>query len=47
MPSAFVDTNILVYAASNHPADRSKRLRAREILLNEDIAISFQVLQEF
>jgi predicted nucleic acid-binding protein len=47
MPSAFVDTNILVYAASNHPIDREKRLQARQLLLNEDVAISFQVLQEF
>ena len=47
MPTGFVDTNILVYAASNHPIDHQKALRARELLLNEDVAISFQVLQEF
>ena len=47
MPDAFVDTNILLYAVSNHPADKTKRQIAREILLTGDIAISFQILQEF
>jgi predicted nucleic acid-binding protein len=47
MPSAFVDTNILLYAASNHPSEREKSRRARQLLLSEDVAFSVQVLQEF
>lgn len=47
MPSAFVDTNILLYAVSHHPAERAKSLRAQELLLAEDIQLSVQVLQEF
>jgi predicted nucleic acid-binding protein len=47
MPSAFVDTNILLYAVSHHRAERAKSLRAQEILLSEDIQLSVQVLQEF
>jgi predicted nucleic acid-binding protein len=47
MPSAFVDTNILLYAVSHHPAERAKSLRAQELLLSEEIHLSVQVLQEF
>ena len=47
MPSVFVDTNILLYAVSNHPAEREKTLRAQELLLSDDIHLSVQVLQEF
>ena len=47
MSSAFVDTNILLYAVSHHPAEREKSLRAQELLLSEDIHLSVQVLQEF
>lgn len=43
----FVDTNILLYAAANEPAERSKSITARRILLNEEVALSAQVLQEF
>ena len=47
MPSAFVDTNILLYAVSQHPGERPKSLRAQELLFSEDIHLSVQVLQEF
>jgi predicted nucleic acid-binding protein len=47
MPAAFVDTNVLLYAASNHPSEREKSQRAQQLLLSEDIALSVQVLQEF
>jgi predicted nucleic acid-binding protein len=43
----FVDTNILLYAASNAPADQPKRLIARQVLSQPDIGFSAQVLQEF
>jgi predicted nucleic acid-binding protein len=47
MPSAFVDTNILVYAAHEVvPVPRKTRI-AREILLQRDLHISVQVLNEF
>lgn len=47
MPETFVDTNVLLYAASNSPAERVKSVEARRIVKNEDIALSVQVLQEF
>lgn len=43
----FVDTNILLYAISKHPAERMKAERANEILSYDDLALSVQVLQEF
>ena len=43
----FVDTNILLYAASNAADDQSKRQSARALLTRPDIAFSAQVLQEF
>jgi len=43
----FVDTNILMYAADNAPAERVKSLQARRILKEEDVAVSAQVMQEF
>ena len=43
----FVDTNILLYAASLVPADAEKRHRARELLRGPELAVSVQVLQEF
>jgi len=43
----FVDTNVLLYAASTADDERDKALRAREILAAEDLALSVQVLQEF
>ncbi|MCE9582241.1 MAG: PIN domain-containing protein [Planctomycetes bacterium] len=45
--AAFVDTNVLLYAVSRNPAESAKRLRAREILAQEGLATSAQVLQEF
>ena len=47
MPAIFVDTNVLLYAASNLPAERLKSAEARRIIKDEDIALSAQVLQEF
>jgi len=43
----FLDTNVLVYAASGLPADRIKSHIARSLIAREGIAISLQVLQEF
>lgn len=43
----FVDTNVLLYAASNAADDRSKRQAARALLGRPDIALSAQVLKEF
>ena len=42
MPSAFVDTNFLLYAVSHHPVERAKSLRAQELILAEDIQLSVQ-----
>lgn len=43
----FVDTNVVLYAVSQDPAEQAKAERAREILRAEDLALSVQVLQEF
>jgi predicted nucleic acid-binding protein len=43
----FVDTNILLYAASTAPGEERKARIARELLDSEDLALSVQVLQEF
>lgn len=43
----FTDTNILLYAVSNHPDEGAKAQRARQILDAGDLALSAQVLQEF
>ena len=45
--TALIDTNILVYAASNAVADRDKRAISRQILAQPQIGFSAQVLQEF
>jgi predicted nucleic acid-binding protein len=45
--TCFVDTNVLLYAASNAPDDRPKRIIARQLLAEPDIGFSAQVLQEF
>ena len=42
-----VDTNILIYAADTSPEDRAKRNRAVEVLNEEELSLSTQVLQEF
>lgn len=43
----FVDTNVLLYAISRDPEERSKADRANELLSSRDLAMSVQVLQEF
>lgn len=45
--SRFVDTNILLYAISTVPGERSKAVTALKLLEGEDLALSVQVLQEF
>jgi len=43
----FVDTNVLLYAASTEPEETAKAAAARAILDRTDVALSVQVLQEF
>jgi predicted nucleic acid-binding protein len=43
----FVDTNVLLYAASTAPEEEAKARAARELLEADDLALSVQVLQEF
>jgi predicted nucleic acid-binding protein len=43
----FFDTNILLYAAGNVPAEASKRDLALMLLTRRDGVLSVQVLQEF
>lgn len=43
----FLDTNILVYAASAAPEDAGKQSVALELVRKEDFGLSAQVLQEF
>ena len=43
----FLDTNVLVYAASHQVGDRAKTAVARSLIRYEQQAISLQVLQEF
>jgi len=45
--SAFLDTNVLLYAISTAPEESAKRARARELVARDDYALSVQVLQEF
>jgi len=47
MKNAFVDTNILVYAADESPGESRKRTIARELLRAAGLKISVQVLNEF
>ena len=47
MAAVFVDTNVLLYAASNLPAESAKSQRARQIVREQDLRLSTQVLQEF
>ena len=46
---SFLDTNIVVYAADESPAERDKHLTAVELLRQEpdSLVLSTQVLQEF
>ncbi len=43
----FVDTNVLLYSVSTHPAEASKAAVAVDVLGGEDLCLSVQVLQEF
>ena len=43
----FVDTNILLYAASKAPREEKKARIARRLLDADDLGLSVQVLQEF
>ena len=43
----FVDTNVLIYAASPSADEAAKRRRAQDLLREGGLAVSVQVLQEF
>ena len=43
----FIDTNILIYAASPAPGEAEKQRIAQRLLGNPDLTLSVQVLQEF
>jgi predicted nucleic acid-binding protein len=43
----FVDTNVLLYAVSQAPRERAKAAAALQLLDQDDLALSVQVLQEF
>jgi predicted nucleic acid-binding protein len=45
--TAFLDTNVLLYAISDVPEEAAKRDRARALIDGGDISLSVQVLQEF
>jgi predicted nucleic acid-binding protein len=45
--SAFVDTNVLLYAGSQHPEDQAKRGIALELLKRQDLGFSSQVMAEY
>lgn len=47
MPGAFVDTNLLVYAADERNPEAPKTLVARELLRQPGLHLSVQVLNEF
>ena len=47
MTARFVDTNVLVYAASKNPVEADKASTARQILRSPALTLSAQVLQEF
>ncbi len=44
---AFLDTNILLYAATAAPSEAAKQDRAYELIATENFGLSTQVLQEF
>ena len=44
---AFLDTNILLYAASKDPADAAKSERAARLIAGTKFGVSLQVAQEF
>jgi len=43
----FLDTNVLVYAATGTPTERVKRDKAQSLIASVNFGISTQVLQEF
>lgn len=43
----FLDSNVLVYAASADPRDAARKTRALELIADSDFGLSAQVLQEF
>lgn len=45
--SCFIDTNVLVYAATGHGTDEMKRQRVLDVLEEAEFGTSGQVLQEF
>ncbi|MGA2052883.1 MAG: hypothetical protein ABSH19_06195 [Opitutales bacterium] len=45
--TAFVDTNILLYAVSTTPAEAAKTAAALRVLAQPGVALSVQVLTEF
>lgn len=45
--TSFIDTNILLYAISNNPAEREKTAVAGRLLQDPDSVLSIQILQEF
>jgi len=45
--TAFVDTNVLIYAVSRRPEEQEKRSRAWGLIDEGGLALSVQVLQEF
>jgi len=47
MPSAFLDTNVLLYAAAGQTNEPIKAQIARNVLDEGDFGLSLQVLQEF
>lgn len=47
MPTAFIDTNVLVYAAEEKTPHAPKTFIARELLLQPDLCLSVHVLGEF
>lgn len=47
MPNAFVDTNVLVFAADESTRDERKTRIARKLLRQQDLHLSVQVLNEF
>jgi predicted nucleic acid-binding protein len=44
---ALLDSNVLLYAVSTHPAERKKRDRARALLASAGVGFSTQVFSEF
>ena len=47
MTDAFIDTNVLLYAASDVASELSKKQQAQDLLNGVRFGISVQVLQEF